>query len=707
MEMNELIELATLPDNEKIVLLLLEKIGLTEIQDLRPYAEQFDALLEKWSEDITHSTEKAEVVIKLADKGILDTPAFRSALHYAVRKLLPPYLASGSVVKALGAKDPAVSIRDVAHRFHKLQNLRSTALVYQQETHQWGKITGIDKLTGTIGVAGLETSGVSSVPVASAVLNSYFFNLTPDFLNLLYPGKFARVSSNEYRAMFAKNTLAELPEAKVKEIVSYLMVPEVMDEAGFEAWWTCAEQPAQNQSNKRFYADARSVLELYTLLPGTKEAEKDKDRVNEVLTPMAPSSAEKLEKLFTRLYSSMPSKEVTMLMECVAILGEPETEPALLRSTFAPLRGKVPFWPAVVNEKLTLEGLEYWGHISVKLLGGLVKATSMLYTQEELAILGTRLPLRCIGPVMSRVSSDILNETILKMKLLSSDLILWIWKNPGAVLPRLAEAIDMGCVVNALSVESLPREWTAAQRELKKNTFEKKQFQQFLIDNAQGDIPSISSAVQRCRVFVGGERQSLLVKLASLSPELMECLESGEGRRILGNSQSSVEQATITSVVSYQKKAAELENLINVLIPENAAAVALARSYGDLRENAEYDAAKEQRRFLHKRRSELEKEINTVQSTDFKDVTVADHVVPGSVVKLEAASGDVKEYYLLGAWDGDPEKNRISYKTRIGEALVNRKVGDKVQIPEAGAFTVQAVLPLPADLLKELAGENA
>lgn len=699
--LNELIELATLPDNEKVDLLLLEKIGLTEIQDLRPYAEQFDALLEKWSEDITRSTEKAEVVIKLADKGILDTATFRTALHYAVRKLLPPYLASGSVVKALGAKDPAVSIRDVAHRFHKLQHLRSTALVYQQETHQWGKITVIDKLTGTIGVAGLESSGVSSVPVASAVITSHFFNLTPDFLNLLYPTKFARVSSDEYRRLFAKNALAEIPDAKVKEIVGYLMVPAVMDEAAFEAWWSSAEQPAQAQSNKRFYADARSVLELYTLLPGTKGNE------NEVLTPLAPSSAEKLGKLFTRLYSSMPTKEVTMLMECVALLGEPETDPELLRSMFAPLRGKVPFWPAVVNEKLTLEGLEYWGHISVKLLGGLVKATSMLYSMEELALLGTRLPLRCIGPVMSHVDSDILNETILKMRLLSSDLILWIWKNPDAVLPRLAEAIDMGCVVNALSVESLPREWTAAQRELKKNTFEKKQFQQFLIDNAQGDIPSISAAVQRCRAFVGGERQSLLVKLANLSPELMECLESGEGKRILGTSQASAEQATLTSVTSYQKKAAELENLINVLIPENAAAVALARSYGDLRENAEYDAAKEQRRFLHKRRSELEKELNTVQSTDFKDVTVEDHIVPGSVVKLVSASGEVKEYYVLGAWDGDPEKNRISYKTRIGEALINRKVGDKVEIPEAGAYTVQAVLPLPEALRKELAGEEA
>ena len=306
---------------------------------------------------------------------------------------------------------------------------------------------------------------------------------------------------------------------------------------------------------------------------------------------------------------------------------------------------------------------------------------------------------------MSVISPDVVNETILKVKMLSSDLILWIWKNGSTVLPRLSEGIDMGCVSNALSVEGLPKEWTAAQRDLKKYTYEKKDFQKFLIENAQGDMPSILSAIKRCRGFIGSEQQTLIVRLAALSPDLTECLEMGEGRNMMGgNDDDSGVQVPMTSVASYKRRVAELENLISVLIPENAAAVALARSYGDLRENAEYDAAKERRRFLHKRRSELEKDIATTQSTDFKDVVVEGRVVLGSVVKLSSAGGD-REYTILGAWDSDPEKNRIAYKARIGEILLNKKVGDTVDIPEAGSFTIKEILPISEDLRKELAGE--
>ena len=133
--------------------------------------------------------------------------------------------------------------------------------------------------------------------------------------------------------------------------------------------------------------------------------------------------------------------------------------------------------------------------------------------------------------------------------------------------------------------------------------------------------------------------------------------------------------------------------------------MALARSYGDLRENAEYDAAKERRRFLQRRRSELEKTLQDIESTDFKNVQVSDHVVLGSLVKLESKSGEIREYYLLGAWDGDPERNFLSYKTRIGEAILDKKVGTEVQIPEDGTYIVKEVLPLPEALRKELADE--
>ena len=506
--------------------------------------------------------------------------------------------------------------------------------------------------------------------------------------------------SSEYRRLFAQNSLSEISGQKIRDIIFNLLVPACFTQDAFEAWWNEAPAAASAASGKRGFADARSVLELHTLLPA-----------GEKIPALDETSAGKLEHLFQRVRRDMPAKDIANLTECIAIIAEPESDPELLKKVFLPLRGKAAFWPAAIDEKLPLTSLEAWGRISAKYLPGFIKASLILYSRQEMAVLATKLPLRCVGTLLDALKAkngeeDVVTEALLKTRQLSSDMILWIWKNRTKVSPRLADEVDMAHVLGAISAEGLPKEWTAAQRELKRCLFDKADFQKFIIENANGDIPSIIAAIQRCRSFQGGERQSVLVKLGRHSEELKAYIEAGEGRRMMGDAAQTPDQAPVTSVASHRRLAAELENLINVQIPENAAAVALARSYGDLRENAEYDAAKEKRRFLHRRRAELEKTLGFIRSTDFKDVVINGQVVVGSLVRLESASGSIREYYVLGAWDGDPEKNRISYKTRIGEILMDKKVGDKVDIPEAGAFTIKEILPLPEDIRKELAGEE-
>jgi transcription elongation GreA/GreB family factor len=66
--------------------------------------------------------------------------------------------------------------------------------------------------------------------------------------------------------------------------------------------------------------------------------------------------------------------------------------------------------------------------------------------------------------------------------------------------------------------------------------------------------------------------------------------------------------------------------------------------------------------------------------TDFKDATT-DQVGVGTIVEVKSnARGDITTYTILGAWDGDPEKHIISYKTALGAALVGRKRGDVVKV---------------------------
>jgi len=256
-----------------------------------------------------------------------------------------------------------------------------------------------------------------------------------------------------------------------------------------------------------------------------------------------------------------------------------------------------------------------------------------------------------------------------------------------------------------LSVKDLPKDWAASQRELKKTLFDKADFQKAIIENADGDIPSLIEDVQKFRIFQMSERQSLLVKLSRNSEELKAHIEGGGVRHVVDELTEN-RRAPVTGQRSLRRMGEELEHLIKVLIPENAAAVALARSYGDLRENAEYDAAKERRRFLHRRRAELEKVLAFLEGTDFKNVKIGDGTaVLGSWVKLASNSGEKREFYILGAWDGDPVKNRIAYTTKIGEALIGKKHGDKIDLPESGTFTIIEVLPLPEELRKELADE--
>ena len=64
--------------------------------------------------------------------------------------------------------------------------------------------------------------------------------------------------------------------------------------------------------------------------------------------------------------------------------------------------------------------------------------------------------------------------------------------------------------------------------------------------------------------------------------------------------------------------------------------------------------------------------------------------------------GEISTYYLLGAWDGNPEKNYLSYRTRLGQAILGHTKGEKINMPNGSERTIAAVLPLPPEILAEM-----
>jgi len=184
-------------------------------------------------------------------------------------------------------------------------------------------------------------------------------------------------------------------------------------------------------------------------------------------------------------------------------------------------------------------------------------------------------------------------------------------------------------------------------------------------------------------VFEELNKRSLFGRIIRIYPEMQGML-SGES--------TEKQEALIVSWESLEKRKAEYEDLINKKIPENTKEISVARSYGDLRENFEFKAAKEMQRVLMRRKSETERDLSRARGTNFESPDLT-QVSIGTVVTIRAAaSGTETTYTILGAWDGVPEKNIISYLTAIGQALLGHKPDEQIDVPtEHGTEKIEIV----------------
>jgi transcription elongation factor GreA len=140
------------------------------------------------------------------------------------------------------------------------------------------------------------------------------------------------------------------------------------------------------------------------------------------------------------------------------------------------------------------------------------------------------------------------------------------------------------------------------------------------------------------------------------------------------------EPQTITMTQQgYDALVAELNDLKEVKSPAAIARLALARSYGDLSENAEYHSAKEDLAMLEGRISELEYLV--AQAQVITTAPTNGHVSVGSQVLVELKGKDGSHvFHIVGEWEADPSQKKISEKSPLGQALVGKKAGDSVTV---------------------------
>lgn len=206
--------------------------------------------------------------------------------------------------------------------------------------------------------------------------------------------------------------------------------------------------------------------------------------------------------------------------------------------------------------------------------------------------------------------------------------------------------------------------------------------------------------IQASEFWEPASHRVLVKRLISLSPAL------GKGKDHL-----SVKAATkrLTSWRSLAERKLAYEHLVTVEMPRNAADIAAARELGDLRENAEYQYAKDKQRELLTRQSKMDADLKLIQGTDFADVKT-EQVAPGTAVSYTRPDGTICSYTILGEWDSNEQLGIISNKSRLAIGLLGKKVGEKGKVPSAAGeeeVTVTSIAPI-SDAVKEwIAGTPA
>ncbi len=121
----------------------------------------------------------------------------------------------------------------------------------------------------------------------------------------------------------------------------------------------------------------------------------------------------------------------------------------------------------------------------------------------------------------------------------------------------------------------------------------------------------------------------------------------------------------------------ELQRLKSVERPRIINAIAEARAHGDLKENAEYHAAKEQQSFIEGRINDIESQLSSAQIIDVTTLNPNGKVVFGTTVDLvDEESGDEVTYQIVGDLEADIKQNKISVSSPIARALIGKEEGD-------------------------------
>lgn len=274
----------------------------------------------------------------------------------------------------------------------------------------------------------------------------------------------------------------------------------------------------------------------------------------------------------------------------------------------------------------------------------------------------------------------------------SSELLLWFGKDRGEYF------------VDILGPEVFRAMLTAIERDAF-NEKKGSRLHDFILDDqnllplllASADIEVVRDVVRTLQLspsFDDMNKRSLLARVVKQHPSIQSMITGDQKREDVN---------FLVSWESLERRKMEYDELVQRKIPANTKDIAIAKAYGDLRENHEFKAAKEMQKVLSRRKHELEVQLGRARGTDFANPRL-DVVTPGTIVRVTNLKLNQPETFtLLGAWDGDPDRNILSYLTPLAQALMNKAVGAEIVFSNEGHeqhlridSIEPAVVPTPA-----------
>ncbi len=300
---------------------------------------------------------------------------------------------------------------------------------------------------------------------------------------------------------------------------------------------------------------------------------------------------------------------------------------------------------------------------------------------QEMLNLMPACNLRSIGEIANHIANAEQLENFLdyirnglQQRSLSSDALAWICRERKGNASSVFDSTISLSVMSTLESDQLNEEGSVrSANRLRDLVATDDELIPDLIEGANiNTIRNFASRLVTSASFDELTRKSLMARVIKLQPGVLDLVS---GKRQVK------EEALIVSEESLATRKAAYDKLVKEEIPQNREDIKIARAYGDLRENFEYKAGKEQQRILMKRQNDWQHDLKIATPTDFSNADTSVASI-GTVVDLKpVGKGEALTYTILGAWDFDPDKGIIAYLSDRGAEILDKKVGDKVSFP--------------------------